>query len=61
MQVKLNRVDEDYHFKAFGSTGVEVNIDGSPAIGGHNAGARPMELILMGLGGCSCNRCYFNS
>ncbi|MFT2011357.1 OsmC family protein [Pontibacter sp. 13R65] len=53
MQVELNRVDQDYHFQATGSAGVTVNIDGSPEIGGHNAGARPMELLLMGLGGCS--------
>lgn len=30
-----------------------VHIDGSPDIGGVDAGARPMEMILMGLGGCS--------
>lgn len=30
-----------------------VHLDGSPDIGGVDAGARPMEMILMGLGGCS--------
>ena len=53
MQVNLSRADQDYHFQATGSANVAVNIDGSPQIGGHNAGARPMELLLMGLGGCS--------
>lgn len=53
MQVELTRVDQDYHFMATGAAGVKINIDGSPDIGGHNAGARPMELLLMGLGGCS--------
>ncbi|MFD2245566.1 OsmC family protein [Pontibacter ruber] len=53
MQVNLTRVDQDFHFQATGDAGVIINIDGSPAIGGHNAGARPMELMLMGLGGCS--------
>lgn len=53
MEVNLTRIDQDYHFQATGASGVEVNIDGSPEIGGHNAGARPMELLLMGLGGCS--------
>lgn len=53
MEVNLTRVDEDYHFAATGASGVQVHIDGSPEIGGHNAGARPMELLLMGLGGCS--------
>ena len=53
MQVELKRINENCHFKAVGSAGVEVNIDGAPSIGGQNAGARPMELILMGLGGCT--------
>ncbi|GAB3810847.1 OsmC family protein [Pontibacter rugosus] len=53
MEVNLTRVDQDFHFAATGASGVEINIDGSPEIGGHNAGARPMELLLMGLGGCS--------
>ncbi|QCR25058.1 OsmC family protein [Pontibacter sp. SGAir0037] len=53
MQVELTRVDQDFHFQATGASGVAINIDGSPDIGGHNAGARPMELLLMGLGGCS--------
>ncbi|OZB82054.1 MAG: peroxiredoxin [Halothiobacillus sp. 13-55-253] len=28
-------------------------LDGSPEIGGRNLGARPMEMVLMGLGGCT--------
>lgn len=53
MKIEINRIDNDFHFEAKGSTGVPVNIDAAPAIGGHNNGARPMELLLMGLGGCS--------
>ncbi len=53
MEVNLTRVDQDFHFAGAGASGVEINIDGSPEIGGHNAGARPMEMLLMGLGGCS--------
>lgn len=30
-----------------------VLMDGSPEAGGRNLGARPMELVLLGLGGCS--------
>jgi len=30
-----------------------VLMDGSPESGGRNLGARPMELVLLGLGGCS--------
>ncbi|QQS30136.1 MAG: OsmC family protein [Sphingobacteriales bacterium] len=53
MQVEMSRIDSDFHFQAKGSSGVLVNIDASSNIGGHEAGARPMELILMGLAGCS--------
>ncbi|WP_114783811.1 OsmC family protein [Botryobacter ruber] len=53
MQVELNRVNDFYHFEAKGTAGVTIHIDGSPEIGGVDAGARPMELLLMGLGGCS--------
>lgn len=30
-----------------------IDMDGSPSYGGTNSGARPMELILSGLGGCA--------
>ncbi len=53
MKVTLTRQNENVHFEASGTTPVKVNIDGSPAIGGVDAGARPMELVLMALGGCS--------
>ncbi|MFC0181597.1 OsmC family protein [Pseudarcicella hirudinis] len=53
MQVELKRVDDAFHFEATGLSGVSVHIDGAADIGGHNAGARPMELLLMGLGGCT--------
>ncbi|MBD1395541.1 OsmC family protein [Pontibacter sp. JH31] len=53
MEINLTRVDQDYHFQARGAANVAINIDANPEIGGHNEGARPMELMLMGLGGCS--------
>ncbi|QMU26779.1 OsmC family protein [Adhaeribacter radiodurans] len=53
MKVELKRVDNAFHFEAVGAAGVPVNIDANPEVGGNNAGARPMEMILMGLGGCS--------
>lgn len=53
MQVELVRVDDAFHFEASGMSGVLVQIDAAEDIGGHNAGARPMELLLMGLGGCT--------
>jgi putative redox protein len=34
-------------------SGHGVVIDGAPEIGGRNLGVRPMEMVLMGLGGCT--------
>jgi len=34
-------------------SGHAVVIDGAPEYGGRNVGPRPMELLLMGLGGCT--------
>ncbi|GAB3639627.1 OsmC family protein [Spirosoma arcticum] len=53
MQVELVRVDDAFHFEAVGLSGVKQHIDGAVDIGGHNAGARPMEMLLMGLASCS--------
>ncbi len=54
MKVELVRVDDGFHFEATGSSSdVKVHTDAAPNIGGKNAGVRPMELLLMGLGSCS--------
>jgi putative redox protein len=34
-------------------SGHGVVIDGAPEIGGRNLGVRPMEMVLIGLGGCT--------
>lgn len=41
------------HFTATTDSGHSIALDGPPDAGGENRGARPMELVLMGLGGCS--------
>ena len=41
------------HFRAVADSGHEVLIDGPPDAGGENLGVRPMELMLMGVGGCT--------
>lgn len=41
------------HFTATAGSGHSVALDGPPDAGGENRGARPMELMLLGLGGCS--------
>jgi putative redox protein len=53
MNVTLKRLNDAFHLEAANESGNVVNIDASPAIGGAGKGARPMELLLMGLGGCS--------
>jgi len=35
------------------SSGHAIVMDGDPTVGGSNTGLRPMELLLVGLGGCS--------
>ncbi len=40
-------------FEAESGSGHRVMMDGSPEFGGQNRGSRPMELLLMGLGGCA--------
>jgi len=40
-------------FVGSADSGHEVPMDGSPEFGGQNRGARPMELVLIGMGGCT--------
>lgn len=40
-------------FAAETESGHTIMMDGSPDIGGENRGARPMEMVLVGLGGCT--------
>ncbi len=40
-------------FEATSGTGHRVTMDGPPDMGGENRGPRPMEMLLMGLGGCA--------
>lgn len=40
-------------FEAETPSGHKVLMDGSPEVGGENRGARPMEMVLVGLGGCT--------
>ena len=40
-------------FRATTGTGHEVVMDAAPEVGGSDAGPRPMEMLLVGLGGCT--------
>lgn len=52
MQAKVKWTD-GVQFVAESGTGHSIVVDGPPDKGGRNTGARPMELLLMGLGACS--------
>ena len=44
---------EQVAFLGESESGHGVLMDGAPAYGGRNLGPRPMELLLMGAGGCT--------
>ncbi len=52
MQAEITWHDK-VHFTAVADSQQTISIDGPPDLGGENRGARPMEMILMGLGGCA--------
>lgn len=52
MKVKLTR-QGGAKFEAVDEDGHVAVIDGPPSVGGANDGIRPMQLVLMGLAGCS--------
>ena len=43
----------DVMFAAESGTGHSITMDGPEEVGGQNRGARPMELLLLGTGGCA--------
>lgn len=51
--IELSRVSGDYGFEAKDQNGHIVRMDSSPESGGQNFGVRPMQLLLMGIAGCS--------
>ena len=51
--IKLSRVNGDFGFEAADENGHTVRMDTSAESGGNNFGVRPMQMLLMGLGGCS--------
>lgn len=53
MHIDLHRVEAPFHFEARNDSGNTIHFDASPEIGGQNKGVRPMQSLLMALGGCS--------
>jgi putative redox protein len=52
-KIELSRVSGDFGFEATDENGHVVKMDSSPESGGQNYGVRPMQILLMGLAGCS--------
>ncbi|MBU4321431.1 MAG: OsmC family protein [Nitrospinae bacterium] len=52
MEAKVTYVD-GLQFVGEAASGHAIVMDGDKEVGGRNTGARPMELLLIGLGGCS--------
>src|ERR1700704_2124696 len=53
IHVEVTLVSGEYGFEAADAYGHTVRLDTSPDTGGKNFGVRPMQMLLMGLGGCS--------
>ncbi|MDH3693936.1 MAG: OsmC family protein [Gammaproteobacteria bacterium] len=52
MKATINLID-GVNFSASADSGHEIMMDGPPDFGGQNRGSRPMEVVLMGMGGCT--------
>ena len=52
MKAKIKWIDK-VNFRGESDSGHQVMIDGPKELGGENKGMRPMELMLLGMGGCT--------
>ena len=46
-------LQEGSTFEGVAGSGHRVKMDVAPEVGGRNLGLRPMEMVLLGLGGCT--------
>ena len=53
MKIALERVNDDYLFQATNPNGHQVLLDNKSKTTGEVQGISPMELLLMGVAGCS--------
>ncbi|ATL48425.1 osmotically inducible protein OsmC [Chitinophaga caeni] len=53
MKIALKRIDDSFNMEAVDELGHSVLMDSSVENGGKNNGIRPMQMLIMGLGGCS--------
>ena len=53
MMTAVVKLEEGLRFEGEAGSGHRVLLDASEHVGGQNAGFRPMELLLVGLAGCT--------
>ncbi|TGD57396.1 OsmC family protein [Flavobacterium humi] len=53
MKITLKRINENYHFELQNERGHKVYLDSRAEFGGNDLAPSPMELLLMGVAGCS--------
>ena len=53
VEINVTRNEGDFGFEATDANGHTLKMDTSPESGGVNYGIRPMQVLLMGMGGCS--------
>ena len=53
MNISLERINEDYLFQVTNSNGMSIHLDNKSKPTGSVQGVSPMELLLMGVAGCS--------
>jgi putative redox protein len=53
MECRIAWAGDGVSFLAETGSGHRIVMDGAPSAGGQNLGARPMELLLAGTGGCT--------
>ena len=46
-------LQDNVHFRATAGSGAVIDMDGPAEYGGQGKGARPMETVLIGMGGCA--------
>lgn len=52
LEAKVKLLD-GMHFEGSATSGHKLDMDSDAGVGGQNKGFRPMELLLVGFGGCS--------
>src|SRR5690242_9034203 len=53
MKIELHRLDDGFNMEARDENGHSVLMDTSVEQGGKGNGVRPMNMLIMGLGGCT--------